>query len=87
MDKKGVPMEEQIFCVGQNPQYMWKTANKGALPAFTATDKILWLRKHQRPLTSLEKFAAHGYPVRADLAQSLGVEAPCPDPGPEGGCL
>lgn len=75
MDDAGVNLRDQIFVVGQNPESRWKAANSGVFPLFTATDKVIWLRQEDRPLTALEKFSAHGYPVTPELASCLGVEA------------
>lgn len=78
LDKTGSDLDKHIFAVGQNPKHLWKASTNGIFPAFTATDKILWVRKQDRPLTAREKFSAHGFPVLPELASSLGVDVPWP---------
>ena len=73
MDDAGLDLENQICVPGQNPDHVAKWSNKSKLPTLTATDKLLWVRKLRRPLCAVEKFAGHGFPVRKDLADSLGV--------------
>lgn len=74
LDDSNIPVASQVFVLGQNPEKRWKaTTVECGLPTITATDRVLWVRNGQRPMTALEKFAAHGYPVRDDLAKLLGV--------------
>ena len=64
----------QIYVPSQNPEHRMKAASS-SLPAFTATDKLIWSRHRGRHLLAQEKWAAHGFPVREDLAALLGVRA------------
>eukprot|EP00438_Fugacium_kawagutii_P005103 Skav204556 [mRNA] locus=scaffold1059:53530:53940:- [translate_table: standard] len=74
LDETNMTLEQQVFGVGQNPEFLWKaTSKEGVLPTITATDRILWVRKGDRPMTAAEKFVAHGYPMRTDLAELLGL--------------
>lgn len=78
LDQSDIPFSHQVMAVGQNPTHLWKaTSPTCALPTLTATDKILWVRKGDRMFTAWEKFVAHGWPMRDDLASALGVPAPC----------
>jgi len=77
-EEKGTPLEEQVYVPTQNPSHRPKALKRGVLPLFTATDKMVWIEGLKRPLTSLEKFAAHGWPVTADLAKELSVQASQP---------
>lgn len=73
MDDAGLDLENQICVPGQNPHHVAKWSNTSRLPTLTATDKWMWVRKLRRPLCAVEKFAGHGFPVRKDLADILGV--------------
>ena len=77
-EEKGIPLEERVYVPSQNPNHRPKTLKRGVIPLFTATDKMTWIESLERPLTSLEKFAAHGWPVTASLAKELSVEASQP---------
>lgn len=76
LDETNIPLSAQVYGVGQNPEFLWKaTSKEQVLPAITATDRLLWVRNGERPMTAAEKFVAHGYPMRTELAELLGVPA------------
>ncbi|CAK9062590.1 unnamed protein product [Durusdinium trenchii] len=68
----GIPAD-QVYCLGQNPLKVPKLSNGGVMPAFTKTDKLLWHHGLKRHVLAIEKFAAHGIGVTADLAKLLGT--------------
>lgn len=70
----GIPAD-QVYCLGQNPLKVPKLSNGGVMPAFTKTDKLLWHHGLKRHVLAIEKFAAHGIGVTADLAKLLGTPA------------
>lgn len=75
LDAKGVPPELQIAASNQNPDARFKTCRFGILPAFTATDKYLWIRSRNGPLLAREKFCGHGFPVDSTMADALKIPA------------
>lgn len=75
LEDKDFPRELFAYAPGQDPKHCSKTALHGVLPLFTATDRILWMEGPNRPLLAIEKLAAHGYPVRHDLAKALSTPA------------
>ena len=77
MDARGIPADQQVYVPSQNPEFLSKMTSAGVLPAFTCTDKIVWIRKLDRPLCAIEKFSGHGYPMTPELAQCLSVPVPC----------
>lgn len=66
----------QCFVPSQSPEKCFKASRDGCLPAFTATDKIMYCRGRRGLVTAEEKFALHSYPVTKDLAKLLKVPAP-----------
>lgn len=61
------------YCLNQNPDHRRKLASDGVLPALTKTDKLIWLRGQGRHMLASEKFAAHSWAVKEDLATLLGI--------------
>lgn len=75
LDSRGDPVDTQVFAINQNPEVCFKASRLGCFPAFTATDKYLWVRAKNAPLLASQKFIAHGYPMTKELATALGVPA------------
>lgn len=75
LDARGVDVRHQIFVPMQNPLHCMKAAKDGVLPAFTATDRLVWIRDRSGPLLPTEKFLGHGWPLTEELSQILGVPA------------
>jgi hypothetical protein len=71
-----MPMN-QAFCTNQNPDKCCKMSSGGVLPAFTKTDKHIWVQGRMRHLLQAEKFAGHGYGVNEELASLLRTPVAC----------
>ena len=72
-ERPGEDHNLQCFIPGQNPTRCFKASRNGVLPAFTATDKIMYCRGRRGLVTAMEKFGVHSYPVTEELADVLKV--------------
>lgn len=72
-EKNETTLADQCFVLNQNADKRPKQSKDGALPLFTRTDRITWLRQRGRHLTALEKMLGHGWPMTQELACLLNL--------------